>query len=131
MYEAFHSYIRPGLRCQRPGNARICDGCCAGPAAPVTPAVAPKAEPDEVAVKLEDCPKAVQDARKIEVGAGKIEKRVKEVKDGKTISSADAEIESVSAGPMSRSRRAWDQLLAACCFQVRLCRCRRRRSGGS
>lgn len=63
-------------------------------AAEATPAAATqKAEDDEVAVKLEDCPKAVQDTIKKEVGSGKIDKLVKEVEDGKMIYSVDAKID--------------------------------------
>ena len=58
-----------------------------------TAAATQKAEDVEVAVKLEDCPKAVQDTITKEVGSGKVVKLVKEVEDGKTIYSVDATID--------------------------------------
>ena len=49
-------------------------------------------EADEVKVKLEDCPKAVQETLKKEIGDGKIEDIAMEKEDGKVIYEADAEI---------------------------------------
>jgi len=62
------------------------------------PAADPPAAPedndkDEVKVKLEDCPKAVQETIKKEVGSGTIEEIEKKTKDGKTVYEADATID--------------------------------------
>lgn len=52
-----------------------------------------KSEAPENKVKLEDCPKAVQDTIKKEVSAGKIEEIAKETEDGKTTYEVDAKID--------------------------------------
>ena len=51
-----------------------------------------KAEIADVKVKIEDCPKAVQETIKKEVGNGKIEDITKDAEDGKTSYEADVEI---------------------------------------
>src|SRR5205823_180422 len=48
---------------------------------------------NEVKVKLEDCPKPVQDTLKKQVGSGTIKDIDKETEDGKTVYEADATID--------------------------------------
>lgn len=52
-----------------------------------------KVEASEVKVKLEDCPAAVQQTIKKEVGAGKIEDIARETEDGKATYETDATID--------------------------------------
>jgi len=52
-----------------------------------------KSEAGEVTVKMEDCPKAVQDTIKKEVGSGTISQITRETEKGKTIYEAEAKID--------------------------------------
>jgi len=58
-----------------------------------TAKAADKAAEVEVKIKLEDCPKAVQDTIKKEMGAGVLKEVEKETEDGKTTYSADVTID--------------------------------------
>ena len=64
-------------------------GCSAGPLGALA-----RGDDDEgaVEVKLEDCPKAVQDTIKQEAGSGKIEEIEKETENGRTLYEAEVVI---------------------------------------
>jgi hypothetical protein len=61
--------------------------------APATTKKADKDEEHEVKVKLEDCPKAVQETIKKEAGTGTIEEIEKETEGGKVVYSAEVKID--------------------------------------